>query len=409
MKQALLLAYHFPPHAGSSGPQRTLRFAQYLPSFGWEPHILTAHPRAYPETSAASLSQVPPDLEVLRAPAWDTARHFSLLGRYPRMAALPDRWVSWWPGAVLLGLRAIRRLRPQVIWSTYPIATAHLIGATLHRLTGIPWVADFRDPMISQDYPTDPAMVRSFARIERLAARHAAQCVFTTHSAVAHMAAAYPETAARCCCIENGYDEGAFQGLDPGLPPLNPGRFTLLHSGIVYPSERDPTALFQALRDLIDRRVVDPAALCVRFRASMHDRHLQALIDRFNLVECVELAPPLPYREALQEMIRADTLLLLQASNCNTQVPAKLYEYLRAHRPILALTDPAGATAQTLATLNSDNLVRWDDPKAIADLLTEWMAGQYPIRKATPDAIASASREGRTRQLAGVFDRVTAP
>src|SRR5215210_1036845 len=100
VKRVLMVAYHFPPMSVSSGMQRTLRFAQYLPEYGWEPLILTAHQRVYPAVSEASLAEVPAHLSVRRAFALDTAQHLSFRGAYPGWLATPDRWWSWWLGAV---------------------------------------------------------------------------------------------------------------------------------------------------------------------------------------------------------------------------------------------------------------------------------------------------------------------
>jgi len=153
VKRVLMIAYHFPPLHGSSGMQRTLRFARYLPDHGWEPIILAPSPRAYEQIDSGQLADIPQQVRIHRAFALDTARHLKVMGRYPRVLALPDRWVSWWLGAVPAGWYLIKKYKPDVIWSTYPIATAHLIGLTLQRLTGIPWMADFRDPMVQPDYP----------------------------------------------------------------------------------------------------------------------------------------------------------------------------------------------------------------------------------------------------------------
>src|SRR5262245_14173538 len=103
MKRVLMIAYHFPPLAGSSGIQRTLRFVQHLPSFGWDPCVLTAAPLAYERTSNDLLSDVPPNVPLKRAFALDTARHLSIGGRYPGFLALPDRWMTWRFDAVRQG------------------------------------------------------------------------------------------------------------------------------------------------------------------------------------------------------------------------------------------------------------------------------------------------------------------
>lgn len=180
MKRILMIAYHFPPLAGSSGIQRTLRFVRHLPHFGWQPLVLTANARAYERTSTDLLADVPAGTVVHRAFALDTARHLALGGRYIASMARPDRWISWKIDAVRAGLRMIKTYRPDAIWSTYPIATAHLIGAELHRRTGIPWLADFRDPMAQEGYPADPLTWQCFTDIEKEAVGLARFSVFTT-------------------------------------------------------------------------------------------------------------------------------------------------------------------------------------------------------------------------------------
>ena len=243
----LMIAYHFPPLAGSSGIQRTLRFVQQLPDSGWHPLVLTAHPRAYGATSPDLLREIPDGVHVARAFALDTSRHLAVAGRYPGFAARPDRWLLWWLGAVPAGLALVRRFRPRAIWSTYPIATAHLIGAALHRLTGLPWIADFRDPMAQDGYPEDPRVWRSFLRTEQRALRLASACTFTTPGALQMYRDRYREVPPeRLQLIENGYDEGSFAGAT-AAGPLVEGKLTLVHSGIVYPSERDPSQLIAAL------------------------------------------------------------------------------------------------------------------------------------------------------------------
>jgi len=96
-KRVLMIAFHYPPFQGSSGVLRTWNFSRYLARFGWEPTLLTAAERAYPNIQAGGEGslQIPQHVQVWRALAWDTARHFAFRGRYPRRLALPDRWVSW--------------------------------------------------------------------------------------------------------------------------------------------------------------------------------------------------------------------------------------------------------------------------------------------------------------------------
>jgi glycosyltransferase involved in cell wall biosynthesis len=407
LSRVLMIAYHFPPLAGSSGIQRTLRFAQHLPRFGWQPLVLTADPRAYERTSEDLNADVPAGTVVRRAFALDTARHLSIGGRYIGATARPDRWVSWRFDAVRVGLQMIREYRPRAIWSTYPIATAHLIGAALHRKSGLPWIADFRDPMAQDGYPADPLTHACFVDIERDALLHAERSMFTTPGAAREYTRRYPDATDRIVVLENGYDEESFALVEADAAdrsPLNPGTLTLLHSGIVYRSERDPTQLMQALRLLADDGALTPGRLKIRFRASAHDAMLRAMAAEHGVDAFVELMPPVGYRDALAEMMRADALLVMQASNCNEQVPAKVYEYLRARRPILALTDPAGDTADVLRRSGIAEIARLDDARDIATLLRGFVDGALATLIAAKDVVDASSRLGRTQHLAAELD-----
>jgi glycosyltransferase involved in cell wall biosynthesis len=404
VRYVLMVAFHFPPMHGSSGIQRTLCFARDLRGFGWNPIVLSAHPRAYERVSQDQMADIPPDVPVVRALAWDTARHLAIGGRYAGALARPDRWVSWRLAAVPAGLAAIRRYRPSLVWSTYPIATAHVIGAALQRRSGLPWVADFRDPMAQEGYPEDPATWRSFDAVERATVTNACLSTFTSPGALATYRRRYPDVAQRLLLLENGYDEESFSGVT-GAGPLNPGKLTLLHSGVVYASERDPSALFAALRTIKERAPRAYGCMRLRFRAAVHDDLLREAAHRHAVEDAVELLPLVGYREALAEMLSADGLLVLQAANCNAQIPAKLYEYLRARRPIVALTDRAGDTASVLRAAGIDAIAPLDDPAAIADALEAFVAVPSTRTRATEDAVMRASRRRRAEELAQLFDR----
>jgi hypothetical protein len=410
-KRALLIAFHFPPQAASSGIQRTLSFSRHLGSYGWEPLVLSAHPRAYPEQNPSQLASVPAGLVVKRAFTLDTKRDLGVRGRYFGPLALPDRWVWWWFAAVPAGLSLIRRHKPQVIWSTFPIATAHLIGLALHRLTGLPWIADFRDPMVQPAYPSYQPQRKAYAWIERQTIKHCHKAVFTTHSAMASYRTRFPDLPAdKFVVIENGYDEDTFSQAAGVSLPAQPARrrLTLVHSGVLYDTGRDPSAFLEALARLKRAGKVDANTLRVILRAPGNAEAIGACAKRLDVDDIAEVAPAVPYREALQEMLSSDGLMVFQGTPFNTQIPAKVYEYFRARKPILGLVDREGETARVLASAGFNSIATMDSPDEIAGVLERFLGevAHGSAHVASPELVARSSRSGRACQLAGVFDEI---
>jgi hypothetical protein len=129
---------------------------------------------------------------------------------------------------------------------------------------------------------------------------------------------------------------------------------------------------------------------------------------RHGVQHLIELMPPVGYRDALAEMLRADALLVLQAADCNEQIPAKLYEYFRARRPLLALTDEAGDTAAALRDAGCNSIAPLDDAHRIAALLVDFMADEDrgASRVANEASINKHSRRHHTSQFAALLDRL---
>ena len=411
-RHVLIIVFHFPPAKGSSGIQRTLKFCAYLREHGWSPVVLTVSPRAHEFVSDEQLRDIPQGVPVERVFCVDTARALSIRGRYFRWMAQPDRWVSWWPGGVLKGLSLIRRYRPNAILSTFPIATAHLIGLTLHRLSGVPWVADFRDSMTEDNWPRDPFTRRVHRTLEAATLRECARAVFTTPGAVKMYSQRYPAIpATRLSIVENGFDEENFVDAETNMvraPETEGERVTLVHSGLLYPEDRDPRPFLEALARLRSRGEIGPATLRVRLRAPGNDGYYNSLLEEHALSDIVSIENAVGYRSALQEMLCADGLLLFQGPTCNHQIPAKLYEYFRAGRPIFALTDPSGDTASVLRTAGVPDIVGITDADAIELALNAFLADiRAGRRTGVARSVASTySRSARTAELAGILDCV---
>lgn len=412
-RRVLMIAYHFPPMKGSSGLQRTLNFTRYLPQHGWEARLLTVWPAAYPATGVDQLDDVPTGLRVRRLPCLDAARHLAIRGKYPDAAARPDRWSSWALTAIPVGLLDCLLWKPHAIWTTFPIATAVVIGRRLAQFSRKPWVLDLRDSMTEEHYPVDPRLRRALRFVEDKAVHEARAVVFTSPGARAMYAARYPDVPdSKWAGIANGYDEDMFRRAEQGASAATRSttRIELLHSGLLDPVDRDPLPFFETLALLRSRGLCSGDSLRITLRATGHDRHYRGILAKLGIDDIIRLAPPVGYQDALKEMLAADGLLVFQASNCNHQTPAKLYEYLRAGRPIFALTDSGGDTARVLrmAGFGADCIAPIGNSERIAGLLTPFLA---KIRDGTATRPESArvrqwSRAEQTASLAKLLDGV---
>lgn len=415
-KRVLAIAYHYPPIQGSSGVHRTLAFSRYLPEWGWDVTVLTAHLRAYKNQRMENISLIPNHVKIDRAQAWDTVRHLSIGGRYPRLLALPDRWQTWIAGGIVAGLRAIRRDGVTALFSTYPIASAHVIGLILNRLTGLPWIADFRDPMYQENYPADARVRNIYRWLEQKVFRYAERILVTTPGTADYYGHRYGDEAyRRIHVVANGFDPEAFPAdLPPpreSIPPVGARKLVLLHSGILYPMERNPEPFFRALSNL--RATGDPsfANVQVVFRGSVHGPTFQPLVDRLGLSDVVSFPAAVSYRDALSEMLEADGLLVFQADNCNSQIPAKVYEYLYAGKPIIGITDPKGDTGRLLLDTGVSTVAKLEDEAAISGLLMDCIGKLRNGGFALPDraTVLGLSRRARTGELAAALDEITSP
>jgi len=412
--RVLIVAYHFPPQAGSSGLLRSLKFCRYLPEFGWLPTVLTIDPRAYERTEDSQMVEVPAFVNVTRAFGLDSQRHLSLGKRYLRATALPDRWVTWLAGAIPAGLDSIKKRKIDIIFTTYPIATAVLIGYFLHVLSGKPWIVDFRDSMTEDgltqgapQYPRDALTYRIYTWIERKAIQHGSRFLFTAPATVRMYLKRYPFLHPdQCLLVPNGYDESDFAGLAPKHTAHDQVR--LLHSGLIYPFERDPRPFFRALARLKAEGQINSDTLSVDLRACGSEAEYQRDVEALGIQDLVHFLPHLPYRDSLQDAAEADCLLLLQAACCDHQIPAKAYEYLRLNKPILALTTHTGDTARLLDEAGGATIADIADESAIGSALPIFLHSVRNRSHPLPRAADAYSRHSQAQRLAECMSGVIA-
>jgi glycosyltransferase involved in cell wall biosynthesis len=411
-RHALFVAFHYPPEASSSGVLRTLKYTRYLGDHGWRITVLTLNRRAYDVQDPGLESQIPASVRVVRTSFVDVKRHLSLRGVYPGSLAVPDRWIGWWPWAVREGRRVMRMDPVDLVYSTSPHATAHLVALALVRSARVPWVADFRDPWYEEPpEPGTPRVVHWAGRhLERRVVRRAARVVASTEQLRDALAARYrAEPREKFCAIANGYDEEDFES-GPVLDGPTASELLILHAGSVNPTFRDPRPLFVAVREAARRGALDISNIRFRFLGAGpfgESAEMTQAVETAGLTGRVEFHPRVPYERALVEQASAGLLLLLQASADTADlVPAKLFEYLRAGRPVLALVGP-GATAEFLGKIRGGWVADPRSPDALRDTLVRayraWHTGTLDTMTADRRALEGFSRAQLAAELAVQF------
>jgi glycosyltransferase involved in cell wall biosynthesis len=451
--RVLVVAYNFPP-VGGVGVQRTLKYVTYLPQSGWEPVVLTARdPGKYPRDEEAERS-LPPDLVVERAlspepvklrralgraarrlrgdsgagagaPGRDrpaspgpkvaagskslwTGRLLGLWGAATRLTFFPDEEVSWVPFAIGRGMEIQRRAPVDAIYSSSGPVSCHLVAAVIARRTGLPWIADFRDPWIGNAFaaPLPAAHAQLQRQIERRIVHLADRSIFATSGLLDAYAARYPEVAGRFLAIPNGYDRRDLPALEAAPAPRPDGRFRLVYGGSVY-GEQELEIFLTGLERLVARRPEIRDQLEVEFIGWLNLRN-QAIAAGYSepdrLGPMIRLTGFLPHREAVARFLAADALLQLIADGPNKgQIQGgKLMEYVGLDRQILAVV-PEGQAREILRELNWGIAVD-PTPEAVADGVERLLATPLPQGRADPQG--RYNRVNLTRRMAEQLDAV---
>lgn len=420
MRHALFVAFHFPPEAGSSGVLRTLKYVRYLDEYGWRVTVIAPRVDAYAVMDAELQSQLPASCRVVRTGYLNTKRHFAIFGRYPALLALPDVWAGWYPWAVAAARRVLEADTVDLVYSTSPHATAHLIARSVARRSRRPWVADFRDPWFEE--PPEPGAPDGFLfrsldrRLERSVITSCSAVVASTTGLCDLLRKRYPYVSStKFRAIFNGYDEADFQDMDT----KNRGRgdrMNIVHAGSLNLEFRDPRPLFRALRRCADAETIDLAQVRLRLiggGAFAGSEEVRAAISSLGLADVVQIVARVAYAQSLQELANSDLLLLIQASpDTVSLVPAKLYEYLRTQRPVLALVHP-GATGEVIEMTGGGWAIAPEDELRLAEVLSEafrrWRESTLRDLTADLNLLRRFDRKVLTGELAGLFDRLVHP
>ncbi|MCD8312855.1 MAG: glycosyltransferase family 4 protein [Bacteroidales bacterium] len=435
MKRVLIISYYWPP-TGGSGVQRWVKFAKYLPGEGWQPVVYTPLNPERLVTDEKLGAEVPPEAEVIRRKITEPYRVYRfLLGRRdasrggsdevnPANAGrktLMQRFSVWVRGNLFIPDPRCLWIRPSVrflkkylkehpvdiIVSSGPPQSMHLIARRLALATGLPWIADFRDPWTKIFYFKHLSMSRRARRRHEKLERQ----VLDDASAVVAVSPLVQEdframTSTPVELITNGFDEDDFAIETKGDAGANGLEyFNITHTGL-FAADGNPEVLWKVLAE---KCAAEPE-FGKQLRIRLVGKTDSAVIDS---VKAAGLAGNLvdrgyvPHDEAVREQ-RGSSVLMLplrREPEYKAVLPGKVFEYLAAGRPVLGIGQPDGAMAALLADAKAGIVADWDDAPAVAAFIDRcWSAFLSGIPLSGAADVSRYSRRRLTKDYVNLMD-----
>ncbi len=431
MRKLLFIAYYFPP-MGMAGVQRSTKFVKYLPEFGWEPIVLTVKDVSYYAHDPSLLNEVSETI-IIRTESLDPLRikrRISSPAKKERKLHtpvrrssishlvnrhlfswifLPDTKVPWVPIAIREANRILQQHPVDLVFTTSPPHSAHLIGLSLKKKRGISWVADFRDNWKTERFERGPTMIhrRLDRRMASRVVRKADKIITVTHPISTDLAELSHRDQADFITIPNGYDQTDFDHSDQINP--YPQKWTITYCGSLYP-KRDPERFLQAVSLAIQDRPEIKEQINIRFAGTVFEIDLKGMIERYSLREVVRFAGYVSHQENVRYLMTSDCLLLLIAKDESQSVSTgKIYEYIASGKPILALI-PEGEAEKLIIKHARGVVIPPGDVRGIKAQIIRafdlWKRKDLKITVPRWRGIEPYSRRNQTEVLAGIFNRL---
>ena len=426
-----MLCYYFPP-LGMGGSQRVAKFAKYLSKFGWQPVVVAVKRVAYHAEDSSLLDDVK-GVEVHRSGSLDPQRILAILAdrktqtedmenteksrernfekpfyfvnRLANWLFVPDNKILWLPFALAKTWQILPQ-GAQVFFTSSPPHSVHFAGLILKKLTGLPWVADFRDDWTGGEFQPCPSRLhlKLNRALERYILRHADAVTCVSRGLARSLAQKSGRPPNNFQMITNGYDAAEFENR---VGAIESGKFTITHCGAISRIS-DPEMFLQALASLFAERPELKEKIRVNFVGLDLTGKLVGQVTRRGLQGVVSLLGYVSHREALRYLTASQVLLLLISPGvAEGFIPGKTFEYLGSRKPIFAIA-PKGEAAELIERAGAATVVVPGNvsaiQRAIERLFTLFEKGELP--SGDPDYVWQFERQQLTRKLAQTLDAV---
>lgn len=427
MKKMLIITYYWPP-SGGGGVQRWLKFVKYLPEFGWNPVVFTPENPDFSIKDPSLVSDVPDEVEVIRYPIWEpysvfdvfTSKKNRLQGilKTEKEAGLFQKTALWIRGNIFIPDPKVAWVRPSVkfltkyfktnkidcLVTTGPPHSMHLIGLKLKKLTGVKWIADFRDPwsrwdMLKHFHLTKPAK-SAHERLEKKVVEHADILLTvspTWASEIRH------DHNCEVDVITNGFDMQDFTSSDTG----NNIDFIINHSGLIN-DFRNPVGLWDAVIEICNENEAFKNSFKFQFSGMVSDEILNYLHNSALFRNKFEFYGYLPHDKIIEQYSRSavNLLLLNESPSAKGHIPAKLFEYLASRKHILGLGPVDSDAAKIIESAGAGKMCSPNDKESIKNTLNDFFKhyknGNFPDTK----RLEKYTRKALSKQLATLLDRL---
>lgn len=336
-KKVLFIPYNYPPQGGVA-VLRTIKFLKYLPKFGWNPTVLTLKTSRYMIKDLTLCREVPDSVRIYRVREFGR-RPIMLLAKagLGNWIQFPDKEASWVITAFLRALGIIKREKIPIIYTTSPPHSTHLIGYLCKQVTGVKWIADFRDLWCGNPFfvPDTGKEKRLHEKLEKKVIASADFVLANTPYALSYFTKTYPLLAYKFICLPNGFDPEDFNHIKPNK--VN-NKMTFTYVG-TYGGMRPMNYFFQALREFLDEVPEAEQEIEVVFVGTL-SVIVQRLAEKLGLGTVIRFKGHLPHKEAIKSILESDVLLLFQFEDHggSTALPSKIFEYMKAGKTIFAQT-----------------------------------------------------------------------